>query len=98
MAKRKENPKVTRISATEAKTHFGRLIRRVRRGGEYVIVERDGIPVLGILDADELEDYLDLHDEALQEQIRQGYAEYREGKTRPIEEVLAEVEDEAGSP
>ena len=98
MVKRKGIAKVTRISATEAKTHFGRLIRRVKLSGEYVIVERDGIPVLGILDADELEDYLDLHDEALQEQIRQGYTEYREGKTRPIEEVLAEAQDEAGSP
>ena len=55
-------PKVTRVSATEAKTHFGELIRRVKVGKEYIIVEWDGLPVLGILDADELEDYLDLHD------------------------------------
>ena len=67
MAERK--PKVTRISATEAKTHFGELIRRANWGKDYVIVERDGIPTLGILDADELEDYLDLHDETLKEQI-----------------------------
>jgi len=92
MAKR---PKVARISATEAKTHFGELIRRVKLGKEYIIVERDGIPVLGILDADELEDYLDLHDETLQEQIRQGYKEYQEGETRPVEEILAEVREEA---
>jgi prevent-host-death family protein len=90
----KGRPKVRRISATEAKTHFGKLIRRVKLGKEYIIVERDGIPVLGILDADELEDYLDLHDESLKEQIRQGYREYQEGKTRPIEEVLAEVREE----
>ena len=93
MAKR---PKVSRISATEAKTHFGELIRRVKLGKEYIIVERDGIPVLGILDADELEDYLDLQDETLQEQIREGYREYREGKTRPVEEVLAEAREETG--
>jgi len=84
-------PKVTRVSATEAKTHFGELIRRVKAGKEYIIVERDGLPVLGILDADELEDYLDLHDESLKAQIRQGYREYQTGKTRSVEKVLAEV-------
>jgi len=84
-------PKVTRVSATEAKTHFGELIRRVKVGKEYIIVERDGLPVLGILDADELEDYLDLHDESLRAQIRQGYREYQAGKTRSVEKVLAEV-------
>lgn len=83
--------KVTRIPATHAKTHFGELIRRVQVGKEYIIVERDGIPVLGILDADELEDYLDVHDEALKAQIRQGYREYKAGKARPVEKVLAEV-------
>jgi len=34
--------------------------------------------VLGILDADELEDYLDLRDEQLR--VRQGYREYKAGK------------------
>lgn len=86
-------PKVARVSATEAKTHFGKLIRRVKLGQEYIIVERDGIPVLGILDADELEDYLDLHDEALKAQIHQGYREYQQEKSRPVEEVLAEVRE-----
>jgi len=62
-------PKVTRVSATEAKTHFGELIRRVKVG----------------------KDYLDLHDESLKAQIRQGYREYQAGKTRSVEKVLAEV-------
>lgn len=84
-------PKVTRIPATHAKTRFGEIIRRVHVGKEYIIVERDGIPVLGILDADELEDYLDLHDEALKTQIKQGYQEYKAGKAQPVEKVLSEV-------
>jgi prevent-host-death family protein len=83
--------KVSRLSATEAKIRFGELIRRVQLGKEYIIVERDGLPVLGILDADELEDYLDLHDETLKTQIRQGYREYQAGKTKPVEQVLAKV-------
>jgi prevent-host-death family protein len=83
--------KVSRISATEAKIRFGELIRRVQLGKEYIIVERDGRPVLGILDADELEDYLDLRDETLKTQIRKGYREYQAGKTKPVEQVLAKV-------
>ncbi len=55
---------VTKLSASEAKTRFGALIRRVLQGKEYVIVEKDGIPVLGIMSADELKDYLE-------EQVRQ---------------------------
>ncbi len=34
------------------------MIRRVLKGKEYVIVERGGIPVLGIMPAEELENYL----------------------------------------
>lgn len=83
--------KVTRIPTTYAKTHFGELIRRVQVGKEYIIVEQDGLPVLGILDADELEDYLDLHDETLKTQIRRGYQEYQEGKAHPVEEVLSKA-------
>jgi len=84
-------PKVTRLSATQAKAHFGELIHRVQQGNEYIIVERDGIPVLGILNADELEDYLDVRDAPLRAQIHQGYREYKAGKARPVEQVLAEV-------
>ncbi|MCS6903337.1 MAG: type II toxin-antitoxin system Phd/YefM family antitoxin [Candidatus Bipolaricaulota bacterium] len=82
---------MTRIPATRAKTHFGEIIRRVQGGKEYIIVERDGIPVLGILDADELEDYLDVRDEPLKTQIKQGYQEYKAGKARPVEKILSEV-------
>jgi prevent-host-death family protein len=84
-------PKVTRLSATQAKARFGELIHRVQQGNEYIIVERDGIPVLGILNADELEDYLDVRDAPLRAQIQQGYREYKAGKARPVEQVLAEV-------
>jgi len=37
------------ITATEARTRFGEVIRRVYRGGETLIVERGGLPVVVIL-------------------------------------------------
>ncbi|GBC76335.1 hypothetical protein HRbin07_00534 [bacterium HR07] len=85
----KQASQITRIAVDQAR--FDEIIRRVTEGREYIVIERDGTPVLGILDADELEDYLDLHDQALQEQIRQGYQEYQSGRVRPVERVLAQA-------
>lgn len=87
----KRTPQITRIEATQAKARFNEIIRRVTEDREYILIEHDGTPLLGILDAEELEDYLDLHDEALREQIRQGYQEYQSGRARPVERVLAQA-------
>lgn len=37
------------ISATEARVHFGEVIKRAYVGQEAVVVEKDGIPVVVIL-------------------------------------------------
>jgi prevent-host-death family protein len=37
------------VNATEAKTHFGKLIRRAVEGGETIIVERSGVPQIVIM-------------------------------------------------
>ncbi|MFQ6099878.1 MAG: type II toxin-antitoxin system Phd/YefM family antitoxin [Anaerolineae bacterium] len=37
------------ITATEAKNRFGEVIRRVCKGGETLIVERGGLPVMAIV-------------------------------------------------
>ncbi|MGQ9553357.1 MAG: type II toxin-antitoxin system Phd/YefM family antitoxin [Anaerolineae bacterium] len=37
------------ISATEARVHFGEIIKRAYVGQEQVVVEKDGIPVVVIL-------------------------------------------------
>ncbi|MEM0503577.1 prevent-host-death family protein [Candidatus Fervidibacteria bacterium JGI MDM2 JNZ-1-D12] len=50
---------VKTLSASEAKNRFGALIRRIMKGREYVIVEKDGIPVMGIMPAEELKRYLE---------------------------------------
>ena len=43
------------ISATEARVHFGELLRRVAKGREAVIVERDGKPQAVVLSLEECE-------------------------------------------
>jgi len=67
------------------------VVRRAHVNREYFILEKDGIPVVGIMHVDDLEDYLDLHDSALNAHIAKSNAEYREGKARDVSELLAEL-------
>ena len=80
---------VTTIPITKARTNLGTLVERVRLHKEYVILEKDGIPMAGIMGIDEFEDYLELQDLKLREHIRKSNAEYLAGKSRPMEEFLA---------
>ena len=80
-----------RIPLTKARHNLGAVIKRVHVNKEYFILERDGIPVAGLMDADELEDYLEARDPKLQEQIRKSNEDTRAGRTRPVEEFLAEL-------
>ena len=84
-------PKVTSIPITKARTNLGALVKRVRLNKEYFILEKDGIPIAGLMDIDEFEDYLELKDPKIREQIRKSYEEYLAGKSRPAEELLAEL-------
>ena len=78
------------IPITKARVNLGSVVRRVHNNKEYFILEKDGIPVAGLMGADELEDYLELHDPKVREHIRKSHEEFLAGKSRPIEEFLAE--------
>lgn len=80
-----------RIPITKARINLGQLVRRVHVNKEYFILEKDGIPVAGLMDAEELEDYLELRSPAIHEHIRTSHEEYRAGKARPAGTFLAEV-------
>jgi hypothetical protein len=88
-------PVVHRIPLTKARINLGQVVRRAHVNREYFILEKDGIPVVGIMHVDDLEDYLDLHDSELNDHIAKSNAEYREGKARPASEFLAELKSEA---
>ncbi len=90
MAKRRTTA-ITTLPATKAKTRFGEVIKRVHNNKEYIIVEKNGIPVIAIMDADEFEDYLEVHNPRIQRLIRKSYEEYKTGKGRQVEEFLAEL-------
>ena len=81
-----------RIPITRARINLGEVARRAHVQKEYFILEKDGIPVIGIMDAEELEDYLEARDPRVQEIIRDGNAAYRSGKRKSAEAFIAELE------
>jgi PHD/YefM family antitoxin component YafN of YafNO toxin-antitoxin module len=82
---------VHRIAITKARINLGQVVRRAHLNKECFILEKDGIPVAGILNVDDLEDWLELQDPGMRRQIAAGYAEYQRGQTGSLDEVLAEV-------
>ena len=95
---RKTVRKVSVMPITKARINLGAVVRRVHLNKEYIILEKGGIPVVGLMDADELEDYLEIHDPKVQAQIRKSTEEYRAGKGRPAREFLAELRAEGRKP
>ena len=91
MSQKQSTPVVQRIRMTEARINLGQLAKRAHLNNEYFILEKDGIPVIGIMNADELEDYLELQDPKIREHIRKSHEEQKAGKGRPLSEFLAEL-------
>lgn len=82
---------VHRLAITKARVNLGQVAQRAHLNNEYFILEKDGIPVAGIMSADELEDYLESQDPKIREQIRKSNTDYLAGRSRPADEFLAEL-------
>jgi len=82
---------VHRLPITQARINLGQLAKRAHFDKEYFIVEKDGIPLIGIMDADEMEDYLEVRVPQVRRFIRQSHKQYLDGKHRPARELLAEL-------
>jgi len=89
--KTKDTTMIHRIPITKARINLGQLVRRVHVGKEYFILEKDGIPVAGIMGADELEDYLELRNPVVKRQIRESAAQYRRGQSREADGLVVEL-------
>ena len=87
---------VHRLPITKARINLGQVVRRVARNKEYFILEKDGIPVAGIMGADELEDYLELRDPKVKRFIAESHREHAAGKSRPATALLAELNANSG--
>ena len=82
---------VNRLPITRARINLGQVVKRAHLNKEYFILEKDGIPVAGIMSADELEDYLEMRDPAIREQIKKSNADVAAGRTRPAGDLLTEL-------
>lgn len=89
----KSSSPVKTIPLTEARIRLGALVKRVHLNKEYVILQKDGIPIAGLMDIDEFEDYLELQNPTVREHIRASNEEYLAGKSRPAEEFLRELRE-----
>lgn len=70
---------------------MGEGIKRVPLNKENFVLEKGGIPVAAILGIDEFEDWLEMKDSKIKEQIRRGYKEYKKGKTIPLDKFFSKI-------
>lgn len=76
------------ITATEVKNHFGKVVRRIYKEGETLIVERGGLPVLVMMPLHEYQAMRERRFVAFSRQL--GQAAEAQGLTE--EELMAELE------
>ena len=94
MARHAAPSMVQHLPLTQARINLGAVVKRVHLNKQYVVLEKDGIPVAGVMPIDEFEDYLELQDPTMRAHIRKSNAEYLAGKSRRAEEFLAELRQE----
>jgi prevent-host-death family protein len=62
------------MSATETRVHFGEVLQTVGSDGDYVIVERDGKPVVAIVPINEFDEFWSAKVDDWMESARQARA------------------------
>jgi len=82
---------ISTIPLTKARINLGSIIKKVRLHKEYVVLEKDGYPVAGIMDIDEFEDFFDIKNPKIKEEIKKSASEYKSGKIRPVSALLKEL-------
>jgi hypothetical protein len=82
---------IKRFPITQGRINLGQIARRAHVNNEYFILEKDGIPMIGIMAADELEDYLELKDKKTKASIAASRKDYASGKSRSATALLAEL-------
>jgi len=85
---------VHHIPLTKARINLGQIVRRANVNKERFVLEKDGIPVAGIVNMEDMEDILEMRDPEMQKQIDAGYQEYLRGETKDARQFLAELRGE----
>ncbi len=82
---------VHNIAITKARINLGSLAKRAYLKGEYFILEKDGIPIAGLMSSDEMEDYLELQDPKVNKIIIEGNKDIIAGRVIPGQKLLTEL-------
>ncbi len=88
------------MTATEARVHFGEVIRRVTEDGEQIIVERGGTPVVVVISVQDYHRYRATcpEDEGWRDLMKRTHeqilAELGDRELTPADEVLRQVREE----
>jgi PHD/YefM family antitoxin component YafN of YafNO toxin-antitoxin module len=85
------SPRVQRITLAKARDTLAAVVKRVHLNKEYVILEKDRIPLAGLMDIDEFEDFLELRDSKVRAHITKSRTEFQTGKSRPAHDLLDEL-------
>ena len=85
---------VRTLPMTKARINLGAIVKQVRTNKDYIVLEKDGIPVAALMDIDEFEDYLELRDPEVKKHIEKSRKEYEAGKHRSADKLLAKLEQE----
>ena len=97
MTRKNKPPMVRHMPLTKARINLGAVVKQVHLNKEYVVLEKDGIPIAALMDAEEFEDYLELQDPEVKRHIAASTKEYREGKIFPAEDLIAESKVKGGA-
>src|SRR5260370_42671165 len=82
---------INHIPMSEARVNLCAVVKRVYLKGEYFILEKDGIPVAGLLAVEELEDYLEPRDPKAIKQIAESTKDYKAGRVRSARGLIDEL-------
>ncbi len=85
---------VTRIPITKARINLGAVVKRAHLNGEYFLLEKDGIPIAGIMAAEEFEDYLERKSPEVKKSIAQSRIDQTAGRVRPLSAFIKELAQE----
>ena len=81
MSSNSDTAMINRLPIPKAHINLGQIARRAHVNNEYFILEKDGIPVIGIMSADELEDYLELKNPKVKTSIAASRKDFASGKS-----------------
>ena len=71
---------VKTLSLEKAKKDLPSIVEKLH-SGDFVIVQKNGRPIAGIVDVDDMKDFVELRNPVIKKQITRGYHEFKAGKT-----------------